>query len=326
MGKKKVEKLAEEYPRYMKAASQHMDTSTAQTIWEDLVGFAKYGFNKSHAVEYGIILLWTMYAKYYYPREFILASINTVAKDKKSRYVQEAQRMGMEISLPQLGIAQPDSILTENGIMFGWADINGIGQQPAKWITKNCWTGMTFDEFEELRTSDAGKIVIGNGTKRVAVDIGAVEKLKVLGTFADLPMTEDKHERMEIEESLLGIALSDTSAIILDEYKDLIDQFCVPYQSMVEPGEYAIAGVIQEIQSRKTKKGLPYASIKIMDDVDETEFFVWDKELRRLDFIFRYRTAGIFRVKKNDRGMSLIDAQILLTKESGDTIYERERV
>jgi DNA polymerase-3 subunit alpha len=102
MGKKKKELIKQEFDRYFPRACQHMSEAHAREIWEQLQEFSLYGFNKSHAVEYGIILLWTIYAKHYYPREFLLASIRTVDKDKKSRYIQEAQRLGIEVSIPRL--------------------------------------------------------------------------------------------------------------------------------------------------------------------------------------------------------------------------------
>ena len=63
LGKKLREEMQEEYPRYMERAVKHMDANVAQEIWENIENFSKYAFNKAHSVAYGIILLWTMYAK-----------------------------------------------------------------------------------------------------------------------------------------------------------------------------------------------------------------------------------------------------------------------
>jgi DNA polymerase-3 subunit alpha len=362
MGKKKIEKLAEEFPRYMKRATdydvqafcthcyalhaqgerdckechhnvvdahavggrseQHMVVKIALTIWRDLIGFAKYAFNKAHSVEYGLILLWTLYAKYHYPREFLLASIRTVDKDKKPRYVEEAQRMGIPVYTPQLGRAEWQASLSDDGIMFGWNDVMGFGAFVSKWMVEHTYAGMTEEEFNKTR--ETNKYQLPNGQQRMVATAAHLNVLNKLGSFsdsADVP----KDQKIESEEELLGVAISDDSGLILEDYSDVINANCVPYYETEEDGEYAIAGVIKEIQNKTTKTNKPYALVKIADATDETQFYVWNDELRRLGFIWRTRNAGIFNVKRKERGMSLIDAIILHRRDAPRTKYEQQR-
>jgi DNA polymerase-3 subunit alpha len=328
MGKKKVEKLKGEYPRYMKAATRHMEAGLAESIWQDLIGFAKYAFNKAHSVEYGLILLWTLYAKYHHPREFLLASIRTVDKDKKPRYVEEAQRMGIPVLSPSLGkaswnctwLGDPDN--KADGLMFGWNDVMHFGTFVSKWMVEHTWAGMTQEEFDKVR--EENKYTLPSGQRRIVATAAHVEALKKIEAFSDSPK-HTKEESIEFEEELLGVAVSDDSGLILDQYSELINKNCVPYFETEEDGEYSVAGVIREIQYKTTKTNKPYALVKIADATDETQFYVWNDELRRLGFIWRTRNAGIFNVKKKERGMSLIDAIILHRKDVSRTKYEQQR-
>lgn len=316
MGKKKVEKLDAEYPRYMKNAFNYgMSKEQAELIWQDLIGFAKYGFNKSHAVEYAIILLWCLYAKWRYPREFLVAAIRTVDKKSRARYVQEAQRLKIPVYPPTFGKSDAQSAVYDDGIMMGYSDINGLGIAPAQWLTTNTWPGMTQEALRAILTSDEGKVVQANGRKRVAITEGHIGALQVLGMFPDTAEEYTPEKRMEIEEEMLKVAISDESAKILEEHKEMLDENCVPLAATMELGEYTIAGVIREITQSKTKHGKDYVKIKVIDDSgDEVTIFVWNDKLKKLSFIFRHRTAGIFQIKRTDFGASLIDAAILYPK------------
>lgn len=316
MGKKKVDVLNAEYPRYMKNALNFMNETQAQAIWEDLVGFAKYGFNKSHAVEYAIILLWCLYAKWKHPREFLVAAIRTVDKAKRSRYVQEAQRMKIPVHAPAFFFSQAEtSLIGENDIQLGYSDINGIGLAAAIWLEEHTFSGLERKTFEEFIASDEGKIVLNNGSKRKALSSAHLDAMDKLNMFYP-PREESLLERMEIEEEMLKVAVSDESTKVLNEYQDMIEENCVPFAFVDEPGEYTVAGVIRDITKHKTQAGKDYAKVLVVDDTgDELTLFVWNNNLKRLSFIFRNRTAGVFQiVKKNRDGATLQDAVILHPK------------
>jgi DNA polymerase-3 subunit alpha len=313
MGKKKVEKLDEEYPRYMERAKQHMSESTANLIWQDLIGFAKYAFNKSHAVQYGMILLWTLYAKWKYPIEFVTASIRTAKKEKKKRYIYDAKKLDIKVYPPILGTSSAVADISGNGILLGYTDINGFGIQSARWMEENVKQHLSKAEFCELI----------NGTS--LVNQGHVNILEALGMFVDSDPIEYTRQ-LELEEEHLKVAVSDNSTEILQQYADTIGEHCTEFALIEEAGEYNVAGIIEEIKISKTKQNKPYAKITLNDGTDELQFFVWNENLKRLDFIFRRRTAGIFNIKKNDKGISLLDAVILYPKKVGTTEYELSNV
>ena len=314
MGKKKKELLEAEYDRYFPLACQHMSAAHANEVWEQLKNFAEYGFNKSHAVEYGLILVKTLLGKYLHPKEFLIASVRTVDKDKKARYINEAKRLKMEVSPPVFGKAQAHCSLYEGGVMLGYNDIMGIGEMPAQWLAENTCENMTPDHLEYL--IEELKYVQPNGRKSRAIKSNQITLFHRLAMFAGEEWG-DLDERLGTEEELFKVAISDNSAKILEEYSEDIEEHCTPYALIEEPGSYTVAGIVRNITYSKTKYNKPYARVKISDDMDELEFFVWDNNLKRLNFIFRNRMAGFFRVKRQEGkdAFTLEDAAILYPKD-----------
>jgi DNA polymerase-3 subunit alpha len=313
MGKKKVEKLQEEYPRYLERATQHMDQETADSIWRDLLGFSKYAFNKSHAVEYGIILLWCLYAKWKHPKEFVLAGMRTADKpDRKVRFVQEAQRMKIEVYGPDINQSQLRTSLAGDGIRYGLADVKGVGATNGNWIIENRPFN-SYEQFEDYVLTN--KKVLPSGIMKIAIPSNIRTKLVEAGAFDSTnPRDIDENTRMAFEEEYLGVALSDKSATILEEYSDQLSQYCVPIDSMIHNGDYTIAGVIQEWRDSQTKQGKRMRFMKIANDTESIEVAVWSEKIDALDFIFQNRTAGVFQVRKGDRGVSLLNAHALTSR------------
>jgi DNA polymerase-3 subunit alpha len=314
IGKKKTDLMAKEYPRYIERASTYMDASLAEEIWHRIVDFAKYGFNKSHAVEYGIILLYTIYAKYHYPAQFLTAAIRCVTRDgnkeKSVKYIQEAQRMGYEVTIPDINLSKAETTLVGNQIVLGLMNIQGFGHGTAKWIQEHA-PYESLEHFVE-KVHDPENRLVFKSKSRVPVNEGHIPKLINVGAFDKLnPRDISDNERIEFEEELLKVAISDKSAKLLTRNADKIEKICVPYDMVADSGEYRVAGVIKNVRRTKTKTGSDMLFVKIAQDADELDFAVWANEINRLGWIATNRQAGIFHIKKGVRGSSLIGAECL---------------
>jgi DNA polymerase-3 subunit alpha len=109
-------------------------TSEAKEFWEGLLEWARYGFNLSHSVEYGMIGYWCGWIKHYYPTEFISASLTYGAKDKKHELVEEAYRLGLKLVLPRVN-SMTDAekwIASDGKIYVPFIEVKGIGSVKAK--------------------------------------------------------------------------------------------------------------------------------------------------------------------------------------------------
>ncbi len=105
MGKKKKEVLDKESENFeagMKANGYSDDA--IKTIWDVLVPFSGYAFNKAHAAGYALISYWTAYLKANYPAEYMAGLLTSVAgdKDKSALYLSECRRMGIKVLPPDV--------------------------------------------------------------------------------------------------------------------------------------------------------------------------------------------------------------------------------
>lgn len=135
MGKKKKSELEKEYPIFHDGmiASGYSEQAVA-TLWEILIPYSEYGFNKSHTVAYGMISYLTAYLKANYPAEFMAANLSTLTgdKDKTAQYLEECRHLNIKVLPPSVSFSLPDYTATKEGdILVGLAAIRGVGQQVA---------------------------------------------------------------------------------------------------------------------------------------------------------------------------------------------------
>lgn len=115
-----------------------LDEKSAKKFWEMLSNFGKYGFNKSHSVEYSLISVWNMWLKIYYPKEFICANLTYIGNpDKKDVIVREASRLGLKIVLPKVGISDAKKwTIKDERLFVPFIEIKGVGEKTALSISK----------------------------------------------------------------------------------------------------------------------------------------------------------------------------------------------
>lgn len=110
----------------------YMTKPEALHFWAGLEKWSKYGFNKSHSVEYAMLGYWCSWLKKYFPTEFICGSLTYGAKDKKSELVEEAYRLGLTLVLPKVGISHATEWSVKgNQLYIPFIEVNGIGPKKA---------------------------------------------------------------------------------------------------------------------------------------------------------------------------------------------------
>ncbi|NBV90232.1 MAG: DNA polymerase III subunit alpha, partial [Actinobacteria bacterium] len=131
MGKKKAEELAREYIPFQKGMKERGFSDNAiQTLWDKLVPFSDYAFNKAHSAGYGLVSYWTAYLKANYPAEYMAALLTSVKddKDKSAIYLNECRRMGISVLPPDVNESDIDFSAIENDIRFGLSAIRNVGE------------------------------------------------------------------------------------------------------------------------------------------------------------------------------------------------------
>ena len=98
-----------------------------------MIDFASYAFNKSHAACYAVISYQTAYLKYYYPKEFMAASLTSVSDNpaKLAEYIGSLMDMGIKILPPDVNLGEGAFSVDKDGIRFGLATIKGVGKAVA---------------------------------------------------------------------------------------------------------------------------------------------------------------------------------------------------
>lgn len=139
MGKKDKEKMAEWGAKFIAGAVKSgMTEYGAQSLWDKIVGFAGYAFNKSHSVEYSVISYWSMWLKVRYPAEFFAAAMTVVDKeDKLTALVMDARRLGIEVLPPDINLSSDRiEIKGEKTLYAPFQAVKGISGNVAANIIK----------------------------------------------------------------------------------------------------------------------------------------------------------------------------------------------
>ncbi len=108
----------------------------AQKIWDDVLKFAEYAFNKSHSAAYAILVMHTAWLKAYYPHEFMAAVLSTYEgkTDKIAHYVNACVFDGVEVLPPDINISRKEFTAVPEGVRFGFAGMKGVGAGVAEAI------------------------------------------------------------------------------------------------------------------------------------------------------------------------------------------------
>ena len=131
MGKKNKEILDEEYVPFEAGMKENgFGNAAIKRLWDVLIPFSDYAFNRAHSAGYGVVSYWTAYLKANYPTEYMAALLTSVRddKDKSALYLSECRRMGIQVLPPDVN--ESDSEYTPRGtdIRFGLAAIRNVGE------------------------------------------------------------------------------------------------------------------------------------------------------------------------------------------------------
>jgi DNA polymerase-3 subunit alpha len=130
MGKKKKEILDKEFIPFRDGCRANGYSDQAiQAVWDVLVPFAGYAFNKAHSAAYGLVSYWTAYLKANYPAEYMAAVLTSVGddKDKSALYLSESRRMGVKVLPPDVNHSVATFAAVGPDVRFGMAAIRNVG-------------------------------------------------------------------------------------------------------------------------------------------------------------------------------------------------------
>lgn len=138
MSKKKEKKLAIERESFVNGDPERnidgcvkrgVSAEIANEIFDEMMDFAKYAFNKSHAAAYALVSYQTAWLKYHYPAEYLCGMFNNKALDSYGPLYEDCALYGIKILPPDINKSHYDFVVENNNIRYGFAGINGLGSK-----------------------------------------------------------------------------------------------------------------------------------------------------------------------------------------------------
>jgi len=203
MGKKKKSELDKQFAAFEAGMLGNGYSPEAVTVlWDTLMPFADYAFNKAHSAGYGVLSYWTAYLKANHPAEYMAALLTSVgdSKDKLGIYLSECRRMGIRVLAPDVNESSVDFTAVEGDIRFGLGAVRNVGVGVVEAIAAARDGKGRFDSFQDFLR----KVAIQVANKRT------VESLIKAGAFDSLGAT--RRGLYEIHEGAVDAAASQKRA------------------------------------------------------------------------------------------------------------------
>lgn len=165
-----------------------IEEKVANKIYDDMIDFAKYAFNKSHAAAYAVVSYQTAYLKYYYPVEFMAALMTSVIDNpsKVSEYILSCRKMGIQILPPDINCGEGAFSVDGNSIRYGLSAIKSVGKPVIRAIVEERKAGGIFQNMKDFVTRMTGREI----NKR------AIENFIKAGAFDCLE--GNRHQKMMV--------------------------------------------------------------------------------------------------------------------------------
>ncbi len=240
ISKKKKEEIEKHRAKFVKGAVEKgMEQSTADAIYSDWEEFARYGFNKSHAADYGVIAVQTAYLKAHYPAEYMTALMSASASqtEKVAYYIADARTMGVPVLQPDVNASEWDFSIedvdpsTGSGqaqphIRFGMGAIKNVGENSVQPIIEERIASGKFSDLNDFaRRVDLR--TVGKRSLECLIKVGALDsfgnRASLLASLDRIVAISSAHFRAADagQMSLFGAATGIVEEIHLPEVKDV---------------------------------------------------------------------------------------------------------
>ena len=319
MGKKKKAELDKQKERFINGAiKKGITKDVANFVFTKIEPFAQYGFNKSHAAAYALIAYQTAYLKTYHKEDFIAATMSTELTNtsKLREFVEELKRLKVEIIRPNINKCFAEFKAIDGKIYYGLGAIKNVGFEAISNIINEREKNGKFKSFLDfigrVNSKDINKLQLEGLTKAGVFDEFDKNRGKIFHSITKLiqynkNINDDRDnnqsslfensenfgkdfeflpakpwlqkEILNEEFKSLGFFISDHP---LNEFSEIFKQLnIISYDDFYHnsQSEGMVAGTIMSIQEKKSSKGTPYAILKLSDNKEEFELFLFSEIL-----------------------------------------------
>lgn len=198
MGKKLPEEMKKERGKFIAGCITTIkcNENWASDLFDKIAGFAGYGFNKSHSVEYSLISWQSMWLKTYYTVEFFAAALTLMDEDRLPAILRDAKRSGIEVDLPDINLSTDRfEILNDTKLSIPLNRIKRVGDKTAAIVASIRNKGGKFKDVEDFKNR-----IAGNGRY---CNKGHIAAFETVGAFASIdPASVPKNDPSRIKNQL----------------------------------------------------------------------------------------------------------------------------
>ncbi len=328
VGKKIKSLLDEQREKLLEGMKNNgINDKVANKIWDWILPFAQYGFNRSHAACYAMIAYQTAWLKTHFPVEF-MASLLTSEKhdtEKIAFLIEECKKMKLEVLPPDINesLTNFTVVPNENKIRFGLSGIKNVGANVVKAITDDRKANGPFknlgDFLSRINSKDLNKKSMESLAKAGVFD-SLIERNQILENMEDILEFSREHQRqknqgqrdlfggkinfsadiklasaapatnkekLEWEKELLGLFVTSHP---LASFRQLLEKKAFPLAKACQEAagkKVKVAGIISNLKKIITKTGRPMIFLKLEDLTDKIEVVVFPSILERNPLPFR---------------------------------------
>ncbi len=199
------------------AIAKGVSEAAAQSIYDEIVDFANYAFNKSHAVCYAVVAYQTAYLKCHYPRQYMAALMTSVLDSavKISTYIAECKELGIALLSPDINHSQDHFSVEEGGIRFGLGAVKNIGRGLIRSMAAKRDQDGPFrslqDFLERMDEGELNKRAVENLIRCGAMDCFGYHRSELIGAYEGMmdAITSSRKRNLEGQMGLFSMLEQD---------------------------------------------------------------------------------------------------------------------
>lgn len=295
-----------------------LDEKTANQIFDEMIDFARYAFNKSHAACYAVIAYQTAYLKYYYPVEFMAALLTSVIDfpSKVSEYIVTCRNMGISILPPDINAGEAGFSVTDGGIRYALTAIKSVGHPVIEALVKEREERGEYKNLKDFITRVADKEVnkraVENFIKAGALDGLDGTRKQFMSVYVQImdSIQHDKKNNMAGQISLFDIVSEEDKEdfeIKMPDVGEYSKEMLLAFEKEVL-GIY-ISGHPLEEYAQMWKKNITNTTTDFLLDEETGETAVKDGQNATIGGII---TDKKIKYTKNDKVMAFLQIEDLV--------------
>ena len=299
-------------------AAAGISESVASQIYDDMMDFAKYAFNKSHAACYAVVAYQTAYLKYYYPVEFMAALMTSVIDNssKVAEYIMTCRSMGIKILPPDINQGEIGFSVKDNAIIYSLTAIKSVGRPVIEAVVFERHERGVFTNLKDFITrvadKDVNKKAIENFIKAGAFDSLPGTRLQFMSAYVQIMdhIAHDKKNNMAGQLSLFDIASEEQKEefeVKLPDVGEYSKEMLLGFEKEVL-GVY-LSGHPMEEWEELWKKGITNTTADFMLEEESNETVVKDNETAIIGGLIADKKI---KYTKNDKIMAFLQVEDLL--------------